>query len=114
MAEKFDLSIDQGSTFTSVVEYVTDTGAVIPLTGYSARMQFRTSYDAASPALSLTEGAGLVTNGAAGSVTITVAAAATASIPAKDYLYDLEVFNGAGDVKRLIEGVAMIRPEVTR
>lgn len=49
------LIIDQGSDWKISINY-TDSEGATDLTGYSANMQLRTSYDAASPALSLSTG----------------------------------------------------------
>lgn len=114
MAEVHNWVIDQGSTFDETVEYVDGNDAIIPLTDYSARMQLRSDPESATVALSLTEGSGLTTNGAAGSVRIVISAAASAAMTAGSYVYDLEVFNVAGNVTRLIQGTITFTREITR
>lgn len=111
----YNITIEQGSTFTLNLTWKDSSGAAINITGYTARMQVRKSVDAASTTLSLTSGAGDITlGGAAGTISITVSAASTASIASGNYVYDLELVSGAGVVTRLLQGAVTVSPEVTR
>lgn len=113
MAGTLNLTLAQGSTWSVTLTYKDANGAAINLTGYSAAMQVRASHDASSAVLSLTSGAGLTLGGAAGTITISVAAATTATIEAGTYVYDLELTTGS-TVTRLVEGSLTVTPEVTR
>ena len=55
-----------------------------------------------------------ITNITGGNITISKSATATSGITAGRYVYDVEIFNNAGNVKRIIEGVATVLPEVTK
>ena len=110
----YDLTIPQGTTWSLDLVYKRGT-APVSLTGAQARMQLRTSYDAPTAAISLTQASGITLGGAAAPGTIVVALtdAQTAALPAGRYVYDLELIE-TGKVTRLIEGVAICTPEVTR
>jgi hypothetical protein len=51
--------------------------------------------------------------GTAGTINLTVAATATEPVPAKTYVYDLELVSGSV-VTRLVQGTFELRGEVTR
>lgn len=106
----------QGANFDYTLTWKS-AGVAVNLTGYTARMQVRESYDAGSAIMSLTSGTGIALGGTAGTITITAAATATAALdgtPNKQHIYDLELVSGAGVVTRLVEGNFTIHPEVTR
>lgn len=112
-AGKYNIVIEQGTTFN--MDFTIKTGTTPwDLTSYSARMQVRTSSGAANTLLSLTNGAGITLGGSAGTVAVSVSAAATAAIVAGRYVYDLEIESAGGQVWRIIEGKATVKAEVTR
>jgi hypothetical protein len=112
-AGKYNIVIEQGATFN--MDFTIKTGTTPwDLTSYTARMQMRTAVGASSTLLSLTNGNGITLGGAAGTVSVSVSAAATAAITAGRYVYDLEVQSAAGQVWRVIEGKATVSAEVTR
>ena len=112
MAANYDINIEQGATFTFTL---TVTG--INLTGYTARMQGRTSHAASATAFSLTSSpaAGLVvTPGTNSTIAVTLTATQTAALSAPtEGVYDLEYTDGT-TVVRILEGSYRITPEVTR
>ena len=111
----YTLEIQQGATLSLVATWNDSTGAAVNLTGYTARLQVRTSYAATSTILSLTSSSGITLGGAAGTITITVSATDTAALTAPWIgVYDLELVSGSGVVTRLLEGTATVSPEVTR
>ena len=115
MANRYDIQIKQGATFSLTATWKDSTGAAINLTGYTARMQVRLTYDAATTILSLTSGSEITLGGAAGTIDITVSATTTAGLTAPwAGAYDLELVSGGGVVTRLLEGSAIVSPEVTR
>ena len=83
-------------------------------TGFSARMQLRTSYSAASASLELTTANGRISLTNAGVITLSLTATETAALAAGRYVYDLEMVSSGGQVTRLLEGVVTVSPEVTR
>ena len=64
--------------------------------------------------LSLTTGSGITITGASGLVAVHATAAQTEAIIAGDYYYDLEVTSPQGIVTRLVQGQAIVNPQVTR
>jgi hypothetical protein len=113
---RYKLEIQQGATLSLTATWADSTGAAVNLTGYTARMQVRASYDATSTVLALTSAAGdIVLGGAAGTIAITASATVTAALTAPwNGVYDLELVSGGGVVTRLLEGPATVSPEVTR
>lgn len=111
MSANYDLTIEQGATFTFTL---TVTG--VNLTGYTARMQGRTSHAATATVFNLSSpSTGItVTPGTNSTVAVTLTAAQTALLTAPlEGVYDLEVASGAL-VDRLLEGTFRVTPEVTR
>jgi hypothetical protein len=113
-AETYDITADQGATYSIVITYKNTAGSPINLTGYTARMQLRASYASATAALSLTtENGRIALGGAAGTITLTVAASVMETLEAKTYVYDLELINGS-TVIRLLQGLFVNRPNATK
>lgn len=98
----------QGATFTREIVLRDENDVVIPLAGYSARMQIRTAPAASTIAATVTATI------ASDTITLALTAAQTAAIAPWNYYYDLELENGSGGVDRLLEGRFEVTPEVTR
>lgn len=112
-AGQYSFEIDQGSTFTRTLTYKVS-GVVVNLTGYTARMQLRPTVASDTVTLSLTTENGRISLTSQGVITLSVAADVTAALAAGVYVYDLELVAGNGTVTRLLEGSAIVSPEVTR
>ena len=123
-ANKYNLEMWQGATFSMVITVKDATANVQNLTSYTARMQMRTSYGAATPTETLTTANGEITiTGAEGNVALELAASRTANIPVdynngkppkSTYVYDLELIDNAGKVSKLLYGDVNVYGEVTR
>jgi hypothetical protein len=117
-ATRYDFAVEQGSDLDFTVQVFDDLARTVVknLTGWDARMMIRTSRAATgSPLVSLTTpSGGLTINGPAGQVTVHVAGSTTAGYTWTNGVYDMEVFNGSGVVKRVLEGTVSVSPEVTR
>lgn len=108
MADKVNLTIDQGATF-SVDFIVKDANsAVINLTDYTGAGQLRRNY-ASNSATSFT--IGVYANG---TVRASLTANQTSTLSADRYVYDLEITNGLGEVTRIVEGIVTVTPQVTK
>ena len=113
-ATTYDILIEQGATYSQVVTYK-ESGVAVNLTGYTARMQVRSTLESATTVVELTTANGRITlGGAAGTITLTISATDTASLTAGRGVYDLELVSGSGIVTRLLQGVATISRNVTR
>ena len=122
-APKYDLLIEQGSTFerTFVWSTVNTANSRLPptpvnLTGYTARMQIRSTI--LSPTVlfeATTENGKIVITAATGQVKLIVPAIDSAAWTFIDGVYDLEVIQtSSGFVKRLVQGDVKVSKEVTR
>lgn len=119
----WNITAEQGATWNPTLTYRDSTGALVNLTGYTARMQVRDGFEASAATLDLTtENGGITLGGAAGTIAplatatqMTALSAADASKfpPNKVYVYDLELINGAV-ITRLLQGTFTVVREVTR
>ena len=113
-ATTYDILIEQGATYSQVITYK-EAGVAINLTGYTARLQVRSTLESASTVVELTTANGRIAlGGAAGTITLTISATDTAALTAGRGVYDLELVSGSGIVTRLLQGVATISRNVTR
>lgn len=114
MSGHYDLTVEQGATFTVTLTWTVD-GSPVDLTGYDARAQVRSMVTSASTLVDLTVGDGITLGGAAGTIALAISATDTAALPAPFAgVWDLEVESGAGVVTRLLAGAVTVTPEVTR
>lgn len=115
-AAQYDLVIEQGATWSQSVQWKTGSPATaVNLSGYTARMQLRSSVSTSAAALSLTtENGRIALTANTGTITLSVSATDTAALTAGRYVYDLELVSGGGQVTRVMEGVVTVSAEVTR
>jgi len=111
MAGNYDITIEQGATFTLSMTWRDSAGALVDLTNYTARMKAKDGTGAI--VISLTQTDGIALGGAAGTIVITRSATLTAGYTFTRGAYDLELVSAAGVVTRLIEGQVIVKPEVT-
>lgn len=111
MAAYLELTIEQGANLTSVVTVNDVQGDAVNLTTYTASSQLRKSYYSSS-ANTLSA---IVTGNSNGEITLTMTAANTALLTPGRYVYDLVITNSTDNSKtRVIEGIAIVLPSVTR
>jgi hypothetical protein len=116
-AATYNIKIEQGATFKLYILWkAKETDVPIDLTGFEARMQVRRNYASAEPWMTLTSVDGeIVLGGVDGTVEVTGSAAKTALVPNRDGVYDIELYRPIdGFVRRLLQGEAIVSPEVTR
>jgi hypothetical protein len=111
MAGNYDISIEQGATYV-----LTITRNALNLTGYTMRMQGRSSHASSTIVLNSSTNVTITTAPGTNSViTVTISAINTALLPAPSSgVYDLEAESPAGVVYRILEGAYSVSPEVTR
>ena len=111
MAQTLNLFLDQGTTFSANITVKDSTGTVRDITDYNARSQFRRSYSSAN-SYSFTA---TIETGTDGNVRLQMSAADSANVVAARYLYDVEIVsNATSAVERIVEGIVIVTPEVTR
>lgn len=108
MATKSNLLIDQGSTFSSIINLTDESGGVIDLSTYTGAAQMRKHYTSTN---SVSFSVALTANGR---VTLSLTANQTANIVAGRYVYDVEVTDSSGTISRIVEGIVTVTPNVTR
>ena len=109
MATKANITIDQGTTFSTVITLADEDNVLIDLTGYTANSQIRKHYSSSnSQAFSISLG------GASGTVTMSLTSTQTSNLVAGRYVYDVELKSSSNVVSRIVEGIVTVTPEVTR
>jgi hypothetical protein len=114
LAGIYNITADRGATFTRTITLLEQNGTPQNLTGYTAKMDVRETYDSNAVALQLSTTNNRITiDGTNGKISLNVAADNMALAPFQ-YVYDLEVTSSAGVVDRVVMGTFTVRPEVTR
>jgi hypothetical protein len=111
MSNYYEITIDQGSTFAMTVElkdYFTNNP--LDLSQYSARSQIRKNYESVTSNNFIVS----IADAANGNISISMSASNTANLKPGRYVYDLEIEDEANTVTRVIQGVAIVTPQVTR
>lgn len=124
-AQKTDLLFEQGADFYRLITFTDENGDRIDLTGWIFEMQIRPTYSSSTILLNVT--CGLQDQTAPetkGQMTISATADETEELPVVEavdydlqptrYAYTLIVTKNTGEVLRLMEGAAIVSPEVTR
>jgi hypothetical protein len=115
MAQIHNISIDQGSPYSQAFLVKNPDNSNKDLTGYSARMHFRTAYSSSTISLdATTANTKLVINIASSTVSINLSATDTASLTYHSYVYDIEIVDGSNIPQRMVQGTVTINPEVTK
>ena len=112
MAGFAELYIDQGASFTNVINLTDDiTNASINTSGYTITSQLRRSYYSANASANITCA---ITNPANGEITMTLRAGETANIKAGRYVFDVKVIDNFGATSRVLEGIFTVLPQVSK
>lgn len=114
MAVQYIVEIDQGADWFFNVTYEQPAGTPVNITGYTAALQLRSLPESTTAVLSLATGSGITITGSSGLVAVHATASQTGAIVAGDYYYDLEITSPQGIVTRLVQGQALVNPQVTR
>lgn len=114
-AAKYNIVMEQGGKFEFTVRAKTADGLVMDLSGFSGKLQIRSSApDVIVLFEASTANGRIAIEGPTGTVAVAVGADVTAVQTWQAGVYDLEVSNGASNVFRIVEGFAYLSPEVTR
>jgi len=124
-AGKYSFVIEQGSTLDFEIQYKDSSNNPINLSGYSGKMQIRSTVDSSDTIITLssslaTDGTGLNFSGSngttpptSGSIGIFISAASSSLFTFTNAVYDLEITTGSR-VTRILEGNVRLSKEVTR
>lgn len=107
MATKINISVDQGSTFSTPITVLDSNNNYKDLTTYTANAQLRKSYSSIN---STAFGTSISNN----IITLSLNANTTSSIIAGRYVYDVIVTDSSNVITRVVEGVVTVNPGVTR
>ena len=111
MSNFYELTIDQGSTFSMRVElkdYFTNDS--LNLANYVARSQIRKNYDSTESKDFVV----VIADAANGNISMSMSAANTANLKPGRYVYYLEIEDEENTITRILQGVAIVSPQVTR
>ena len=109
MATIQNLYIDQGTTFSLAITVSDQNGDVKDLTEYTVRGQLRKSYYT-STSVNFTATASTPLEG---EITISLTATQSSALKAGRYVYDIEIESDE-ETLRVLEGIVVVNPEVTR
>jgi len=110
MAYTKHIFIDQGTTYTLSLTATDSVGSPINLSGCTVSAQLRKS----PAATNYTSFSASVT-GSTGQFILTLAATASSAINPGKYMYDVEVLNNTTNVvTRIVQGIALLDPEITK
>lgn len=112
-ADKYDMQVEQGATFSLAITWRDPDAVAIDLTDYTARLQARGRTGTVLVELN-TDNGGITLGGAAGTIDLRCEASATTLMTAGIYHYDLELQSAGGEVTRLLQGQWIVQKEVTR
>lgn len=110
MADRVDVIIDQGSTFSLPIQIFQSTGICFDLSDYSVEGKIRHNFADATPSASFTT---QITSPTEGKLVAQLGRTVTAGLVADKYWYDIEITSGS-ITTRIVEGRATVSPEVTK
>ena len=110
MATVTNLYIDQGTDFNAILTITNPNGTIMDLSGFTVVSQFRKSYQS-STAVNFTAS---IYDAEAGKILLHLDPEDTTDIKAGRYLYDVEVTSLTNIRFRVLEGIVVITPEITR
>lgn len=114
-AGQLDLSIEKGATYRKVLIWKDSSKNIIDITGYTARMQIRSSVTAPSFLVELTtENSRITITGAEGKIELYISDTDTSALQGTQGVYDLELISTTNDVIKLLRGNVSMVDEVTK
>ena len=112
MAVYTEIYLDQGTTFNKVITVRdANTNALLNVSGSTVTGQIRKSFYSSNASGNLTC---TVTDAGNGEITLTMTAANTSNIKDGKYLFDVKAVDANNVTSRILEGIMIITPQVTR
>jgi len=112
MATKANISVDQGTTFSTQIDLTDENDDPINLSAYTANGQIRRWYSSSDPSATFVANTG--TNTAAGILTLSLSANQTSNLEYGRYVYDVKLTDASNTITRIVEGIVTVTPRVTR
>lgn len=113
-AGKYKIVCEKGSTFDLQIQWKDSAGVVIPVIGYTAKLQVRTDKSSDIVVVEMSTTNSRITLHAEGIIKLNMSATVTDVITPMNYIYDLELTSSTGVVTRLLEGQFLVEDGVTR
>lgn len=110
MAALSNLYVDAGSTFSAIITVRNSDGTPMNLTGYTAASQIRKSYGSTT-AYNFNAS---VYDVNLGKIRIQLSDEESGLIKPGRYLYDVKITSSIGEKLRVVEGIVLITPEITK
>jgi len=108
MAFKANITIDQGTSFSTVLELTNEADIAIDTSIYTARAYLRKHYLSTSYIE-------FATDFTSNLLTLSLTPEQTANVDYGKYVFDVELVDSSSNtVVRILEGIALITPEATR
>ena len=111
MATISNIFIDQDADFTTTVTIEDANDSALDLTNYTAAASLRKSYKSSS---STSFTVAFVSPRTSGQITLSLTDVQTGALNEGRYVYDLVITDAGGEKTRVVEGIATIKPSVTR
>ena len=111
MATISNIFIDQDADFATTVTIEDANNSALDLTNYTAAASLRKSYKSSS---STSFTVAFVDPRTSGQITLSLTDVQTGALNEGRYVYDLVITDSGGEKTRVVEGIATIKPSVTR
>lgn len=111
MATISNLFINQGTDFSTIVTLNGADDLPLDLTGYTALSQIRKSFDSSTYTDMSTA---FIDPRSSGQIQLSLTNTQTTSLEWGRYVWDLVITDDSGTKTRVVEGIAMISPSVSR
>lgn len=109
MAVYANLTVDQGTDFSSNVDVTDADGDAVSLVGYTVKGQIRKHYNSSTAV----DFQASISNASGGIISLGLSAATTNGMKAGRYVYDVEI-DQSGTKTRVLEGQLEVMPGVTQ
>ena len=111
MATISNIFIDQDADFATTVTIEDANDSALDLSNYTAAATLRKSYKSSS---STSFTVAFVDPRTSGQITLSLTDVQTGALNEGRYVYDLVITDSGGEKTRVVEGIATIKPSVTR
>jgi hypothetical protein len=110
----YNITCEQGSTFTRTFTIQNPDGTIYPLSTFKARMHIRRDVDSTTAMFNATTENGCIEiEPTVGEIIVDLTAAQTATLT-RNGVYDLEIYTDDGLVYKVVKGLFRVEKEVTR